>query len=180
MSGKRTGDPTRSLPMSKHPVSGITRTAIFYIAAALLLYGCGKPMRDYGYISMNPAKGWEKNKELVFTLDMKGDTAHTYAIYFTAEIKNNQRINEINAFPVEVIFESPYRETYSNIISLPINVTQKEELYRLSKGIMEIEWPYLRNIRNKTDGTWRITIKQTANPDIYRNITGFGVCYKEE
>lgn len=166
--------------MNKESASGIIRTAILYVSAALLLYGCGKPLRDYGYISMHPAKGWEKHENLEFTLDMKGDTAHTYAIYFTAEIKNNPDINEINAFPVEVIFESPYRETYSNIISLPINVTQKEELYRMSKGIMEIEWPYLKNIRNKTDGTWRITIKQMANPDIYKNITGFGICYKQE
>lgn len=166
--------------MNRATASGIIRTALLYVVAILLLSGCGKPLRDYGYISMNPAKGWEKNRNLEFTLDMKGDTVHTYAIYFTAEIRNSPDINEMNAFPVKVIFESPYRETYSNIVSLPINVTQKEELYRLSKGIMEIEWPYLKNIRNKTDGTWRITIKQTANPAIYKNITGFGVCYKQE
>lgn len=166
--------------MNRATASGIIRTVLLYVVAVLLLSGCGKPRRDYGYISMNPAKGWEKNRNLEFTLDMKGDTVHTYAICFTAEIRNNPDINEINAFPVEVIFESPYRETYSNIVSLPINVTQKEEVYRLSKGIMEIEWPYLRNIRNKTDGTWRITVKQTANPAIYKNITGFGICYKQE
>ncbi len=164
--------------MNKLNISANSPAAIIFLFSAILLYGCGRPVKDYGYISMNPVRGWEKGRDLTFSLEME-DTVNIYSIYFTSRIKNNRSINDINGFPVNVIFRSPDGQYYSDTISLPLNIIQKRKLYRMTNGIMEIEWPYLKNIRNDRSGTWHITIRQTTKTDIYKNIIGFGVCSKE-
>jgi hypothetical protein len=151
------------------------------LIATILLVGGNQPQsqpaKDYVYTTLNPVKGWEKNTPLFFSLDLT-DTIHTCEIYFSAQIKNDRNLNNSNGFPVEVCLKSPGGVYYYNNVVLPINVTQTEGVYRLSHGIIEIEWPFIKNIKNKESGTWQITIKQTGNPNIYKNIIGFGACCK--
>lgn len=149
--------------------------------AIILLVCCAQsqsqPAKDYVFKTLNPVKGWEKNVPISFSLDLT-DTIHTCEIYFSAQIKNNRNLNNISGFPVEVCLKSPAGGYYYNNIILPLNVTQQEGVYRLSHGIMEIEWPFIKNINNKESGTWQIIIKQTGNPNIYKNIIGLGACCK--
>lgn len=151
----------------------------FLFVTVLLLCGCAKPAKDYDYISLSPASGWKEGENLTLSLNLE-DTVHTYALYLTARIRNTQALNEINAFPTEVALRSPSGRRYSSIVTLPLNVIQKREHYRQSNGMMEIEWPFLKNVRNREIGTWQITLRQTAGADIYKSITGFGVSYKKD
>lgn len=151
---------------------------IFTLAAAIFLYGCTQPRNDYKYICFNPIKGWEKEVPIIFNLDLT-DTVNIQEIYFTAKIKHNENLNNINGFPIEVCFKSPKGNNYYSMVSLPINVIQKNEIYRLSQGVIEIEWPFIKNIKNKESGIWQLTIKQTGVADTYKNIIGFGACCKE-
>lgn len=161
--------------------SGKLIILIIIMIGVTLFSGClTQPQKEYTYITLSPLSGWEKEKKLSFKLDLT-DTAAVYEIYFTAQIKNNQNINECNGFPVEICFTSPKGVNYHNSVSLPINVIQKQELYKLSHGIIEIEWPYIKNIKNKEGGIWHLSLQQTAPQNIYKNIIGFGVrCKKTE
>ncbi|MEG1692585.1 MAG: hypothetical protein RR312_04250 [Bacteroidales bacterium] len=149
------------------------------IIIVILFCGCAKnkPNRDYTYISLNPIKGWENGILLNFNLELS-DTANIYAIYFTTQIKDNQDINSISGFPVDVCIMSPKGDKYYNSVILPLNVMQKKKIYHLSNGVIEIEWPYLKNIKNKESGIWKLTLKQTQSANIYKNIIGFGASCK--
>lgn len=153
---------------------------LFLFAVLGCCCGCNeKPAQDYDYISLSPTAGWQKGEELTFSLQME-DTLRTYALYFTGQIRNTRLLSDMNAFPAKVTIQSPSGKQYSSIISLPLNITQQRGHYRLSNGIMEIEWPFLRNVRNRECGIWKITLTQTAEAEIYKNITGLGISYKEE
>lgn len=148
------------------------------LLALLLVYGCSQPVQDYAYKSLNRLKGWQENIPITLEFDM-ADTTAPCELYIVGEIAIKRSIGKNIGYPVNITLIAPDSTQYSDYAILPLHVIRDGETSRKSHGVMEIEWPYRKNIYNRKPGQWTMVITQSDAATDYSNIIGLGVHCKQ-
>lgn len=147
--------------------------------ALLLVCGCSQPpVRDYTYKNLNRLKGWRENIPITLEFDMT-DTISPCELYIVGEIAIKRSIGKSIGYPVNITLIAPDSTQYSDSATLPLHVVRDGETSRKSHGVMEIEWPYRKNIYNRKPGQWTMVISQSDAATDYSNIIGLGVHCKQ-
>lgn len=145
---------------------------------AAAICSCTEPLKEYDFKDFGIIRGWHNNIPAALSLDIKEGMAPG-KIYVCAQILNNEKLANTDSLPVFFMFVSPDSKKYYDTANLPLNVIQKEGVYRKSGRLIEIEWPYMNNIDVNIPGRWKIYLLHSAkNNPVYDNIIGIGVSYK--
>lgn len=151
-------------------------------AAALLILAaicsCTEPLKEYDFKDFGINNGWHLNVPAALSLDIK-EGITPGKIYICAQILNNEKIADIDSLPVFLVFISPDSKKYYDSANLPLNVIQKEGVYRKSGRLIEIEWPYRNKIDVDIPGRWKIVLLHGSKKNsVYDNVIGMGVSYR--
>ncbi len=151
---------------------------IFGLLLTMIAAGCTQPVYESSYINLNRLAGWKENTPLKLTFEMPDSTVET-ELYLIGEIATKRTTGEKTGYPVNLAFMAPDSTFYTDSIQLPLHVIQDGEISKISNGIMEIEWPYRKNIYNKIPGKWEVVITQGDPEEDYSNIIGLGIYCKQ-
>lgn len=144
------------------------------MAMLVIAYSCShKVSEEYCYTSINGIKGKD-----TIRFSMNIDTAIIADLYLCVKISNSYKNSEDNTLPLVIIFKSPDKKVYADTVSLPLNVFPHKTNAN-SDGCTAIEWPYIRNIRNKTPGKWNIEILRYRYNSNHPLVQGLGISVKE-
>jgi hypothetical protein len=147
---------------------------------ALFCQACSQPVKEYSFATLNRIKGWQNDTGAVLAFDMT-DTTNACELYIVGEIATGRTIQKEKGYPVNITFAAPDGTNYTDSVFLPL-YTGKEGgiISHTSNGIMEIEWPYRKNIYNKIPGQWKIIFTKGDTLEDYSNILGLGIHCKQK
>lgn len=157
---------------------GRTATHIFLVLAALvalLINGCAYPKEEFAYQSFNVKSGWSANDTVKFELDMC-DTPPPLKLDIIGHITTDTYLNKIKGYPINIFFYTPDNQVFTDSLTLPVNIKERDNIIKRGHHSMEILWSYRRNILNDKPGKWHIEFTQAAKDSInYKNIIGLGI-----
>lgn len=147
----------------------------------LVATACRQPVKTSDFRELHVFRGWESS--VVFTIEMT-DTVHWQEMSVCAQFSNEKNIHSFEKIPIVIHLVSPAGNQYADTVSFPLHVIPDNHFYTNENGLISIQWPYRKNIRNKEPGSWTITLipnGKTGENSIYQNIIGLGIsCKKEE
>lgn len=153
---------------------------IFATILTILLYGCkNKPEKNFSVFSFNPNIGWNNNDTIKLEIDLS-DTLSSIDLYFMGEIKYNDELKNTPHYPLKIFLTAPTGEVFVDTLRLPTNIIDNTDIKRVSNGIMDVEWPYRRNVYNKLSGRWKIDVVKNCYKTDYANLISFGITYKKD
>jgi hypothetical protein len=182
-SNRNTGRKNRRAAMRPSITAGNIAATGKIMAAllfALLCQACSQPVKEYSFATLNRIKGWQNDTGAVLAFDMT-DTTNACELYIVGEIATGRTIQKEKGYPVNITFAAPDGTYYTDSVFLPL-YTGKEGgiISHTSNGIMEIEWPYRKNIYNKIPGQWKIIFTKGDTLEDYSNIIGLGIYCKQK
>ena len=147
---------------------------------ALLCQACSQPVKEYSFATLNRIKGWQNDTGAVLSFDMT-DTTNACELYIVGEIATGRTIQKEKGYPVNITFAAPDGTYYTDSVFLPLYTGKEGGITsHTSNGIMEIEWPYRKNIYNKIPGQWKIIFTKGDTLEDYSNIIGLGIYCKQK
>lgn len=156
-------------------------TAYLLLMTATLLSCTRRPLQLSDFEELDISQGWREGVELA--LDME-DTVNTCMLEICMQIKNSQRVNNVDTFAVTIDIVSPEQLHYSERIALPTSTTENNTPYTLTNGIRNYRWTYRRGINNRISGRWMFTLTPSGTnvqqKEIYKEIIGVGISCKKE
>lgn len=150
------------------------KVIIAAFALTLIAAGCRQPVNDYAYKNLNRIKGWTDGTPVVLDFEMT-DTTGACELYLAGEIKRQRSATKSEGFPINLTFTAPDGSRYADSVTLPVNVVKGKGISSTSHGVMNVEWPYRKNIYNKIPGNWSVMITKGDPERDYSNIIGLGI-----
>lgn len=138
---------------------------------------CSEPAIRSSLVNMGAKEGLSGPIE--FVLDLT-DSAKVYKLDLYVQFGPSLNEKDGSSLPLEFTFIAPDSSVYSDKCVFPMNVIDKNRIYR--NGVLSVSWPYRGGISVRKAGRWRIIVTPliAEEEEIFRKIMAVGLAANEE
>ncbi|MCI1778885.1 MAG: hypothetical protein LKI53_02890 [Bacteroidales bacterium] len=158
----------------------LKKISIVFLACAAItaINSCSAPAYDSSFTYLK--EGWKKDKTLSLSLVQTGDTSAMHDFFLCMQFKRSKKINGYPYVPLHISAESPSGKYYGKDIRLPVELKSNGISAEKNKGVINIEWLYIKKAAFTEKGTWKFDIKQGNGNFPYNLIRFMGIRISEK